>query len=397
MEIQRIDAFRKALPLLKRLKQAGFEAYFVGGCVRNYLLGVDINDIDITTDATPEQVEKLFHQVIPVGVEHGTVIVRFHDQSYEVTTYRKKDANTNEFHFSDRIDEDLLYRDFTMNALAMDIHGRIIDYVEGKKAIKNRLIEAVNDAESRFREDPLRMLRAIRFVAQFNFSIERRTLQAINNLRHLIEGVAIERIKDETDTLIKGPYFKKALYYLHHTKLIYSLPLFKEHKQFIEILEKETSHFESFSHMVALLYYYDRTITPSRWIKEWNGSNKEKKDAQLLTEALFAYEKDGMTPWIAYRLPEALHKPFVKIIDTMDEGSLSIEQLRYFTKNLTIRSRDELKVNGYLLMKWFPNRKRGKWLKEMLDAIEYAVVMNQLVNEEEKIKEWITCHPLATD
>src|SRR5690625_6702479 len=99
MEIQRIDAFSNAIPLLKRLNQAGFEAYFVGGSIRNYLLGVYINNIDITTDATPEQVEKLFHQVIPVGVEHGTVIVRFHDQSYEVTTYRKKDAYTNVFYF----------------------------------------------------------------------------------------------------------------------------------------------------------------------------------------------------------------------------------------------------------------------------------------------------------
>lgn len=397
MEIQGIEAFQKAIPILKKLESAGFEAYFVGGCVRDYILGRPIHDIDITTNASPQEVKGLFRQVLPVGIEHGTVIVRFANQSFEVTTFRKKPAGEKTFQFSKELSEDVLFRDFTINALAMDRSGRIIDLVNGKEALRNKIIEAVESPDARFQEDPLRMFRAIRFVAQLNFSIEKETLQAIQTHRHLLESVAIERLKAEMDKTIIAPYFMKALSYLEKTGLLYVVPIFKEYPKYGSVLQRATAPFSSFSQFVAFLCFLNKEVGIKDWMKAWSSSNKEKKEAKLLFNALHIHEEEGVTPWLVYQLPKALHQPFVTIIDTIEGKTVTIKKVREIYARLPIRSREELQVDGYLLMQWFPNRRRGKWIKEMLEAIEYAVVTDQLPNEKDKIKEWIACHPLATD
>ena len=163
--------------ILKTLEDAGFAACFVGGCVRDTLLGRPVHDWDVTTSALPEEIMALFPRCIPTGIKHGTVTVLLNGESFEVTTFRRDGAYHDGRHpdgvvFVPNLTEDLARRDFTINAMAMHLDGSITDCFDGKADLKRGIIRCVGDPERRFREDALRMLRALRFSAQLGFQIE---------------------------------------------------------------------------------------------------------------------------------------------------------------------------------------------------------------------------------
>lgn len=179
-----------------------YEAFIVGGCVRDCLLGKIPNDYDITTSATPDIIEKLFIKTIPTGIEHGTVTVVLENENFEVTTYRTEGNYLNNrrpgyVSFVSNIKEDLSRRDFTINALAYNNKEGLIDYFNGISDIKNKIIRAVGDPNKRFQEDALRMLRAIRFSCQLGFKIDDLTYEAIKANYKLIKNISMERIRDE--------------------------------------------------------------------------------------------------------------------------------------------------------------------------------------------------------
>src|SRR5699024_675608 len=162
-----INQLKNAIPILRTIESYGHEAYFVGGCVRDVIRKQTIKDIDIATSALPEEIQVIFSKVIPVGIDHGTVIVRYQGNSYEVTTFRDEGEYSDKRHpdevtFIRDLKQDLARRDFTMNALAMDKDGNIIDPYGGKEDIEDNMIRTVGNARHRFNEDALRMLRAIR-------------------------------------------------------------------------------------------------------------------------------------------------------------------------------------------------------------------------------------------
>lgn len=397
MNMIKSEQFSEALPILNELERAGYEAYFVGGCVRDFLLQKKVTDIDITTSATPEQVMEIFPKVIPVGIAHGTVIVRWNKQSYEVTTFRNKLTAENSFSIGNTLADDLVYRDFTMNALAMDKLGHITDLFDGQTHLQNRMIKAVEDPYMRFKEDPLRMVRACRFVSQLGFTIANDTVEAIKQVKNALQSVAIERLKSEMTRLITEEYYADGLGYLIETGLIEELPVFQQHTEYVSLLQQEKSPFSSFSHMIAYLYELQPSVRISTWTKKWKASNNEKREAKELIRAITYYKEQGITLWLIYQLDEALHKPFMQIIDTIYKETITAKNIHSLRNKLPIHSQQELAVDGHLLMKWFPNKKPGRWIQEMIEAIEFAVVMNELENNELLIKEWITCHPLATD
>lgn len=180
----------------------GFEAFMVGGCVRDSILNSSPKDYDIATSAKPEDTLSIFEKTIPTGIKHGTVTVLINNNSYEVTTYRT-DGNYLDnrrpscVNFVTDIKEDLSRRDFTINALAYNKSIGLIDYFNGINDISKKLIRCVGDADKRFKEDALRMLRAIRFSCQLNFKIEEATLNAIIKNSKLINNISRERIRDE--------------------------------------------------------------------------------------------------------------------------------------------------------------------------------------------------------
>ena len=179
-----------------------YEAFMVGGCVRDCLLGLTPKDYDITTSALPNITESLFEKTIPTGIKHGTVTVVLDNENLEVTTYRTEGNYLDNRHpesveFVSNIREDLSRRDFTVNALAYNNKEGLIDYFNGIDDIKNKIIKAVGDPNKRFQEDALRMLRAIRFSCQLGFEIDNLTYTAIKENYKLIKNISIERIRDE--------------------------------------------------------------------------------------------------------------------------------------------------------------------------------------------------------
>ena len=190
--------------ILKILREAGFEAYYVGGCVRDTFLNRPIHDWDITTSALPEEIMSCFEHCIPTGIRHGTVTVFVDHMQAEVTTYRTDGIYMDGRHpeqvrFVSSLAEDLGRRDFTINAMAMDQNGRIVDLYEGRNDLQNKVIRCVGEPEKRFREDALRMFRALRFSAQLGFSIEIETWNAISKCAALANALSTERVRDELE------------------------------------------------------------------------------------------------------------------------------------------------------------------------------------------------------
>ncbi|MBR5246190.1 MAG: CCA tRNA nucleotidyltransferase [Clostridia bacterium] len=193
------------------LKNSGFEAFLIGGSVRDFIMGLPIGDIDITTNATPAEVKKVFKdfRVIETGIKHGTVTVLIDNEPLEITTYRSESSYSDNRHpdsvtFSKSLSDDVVRRDFTMNAIAYDFNDGFRDLVNGIDDIKNQTIRCIGDAQTRFREDALRILRALRFSSVLGFSIEEKTKYAIHECKDLLLNISAERIREEFVKLICG-------------------------------------------------------------------------------------------------------------------------------------------------------------------------------------------------
>lgn len=197
--------------IIHTLQEAGFEAYAVGGCVRDSILGRMPDDWDITTSAKPEEVKALFRRTVDTGIKHGTVTVLMNKVGYEVTTYRIDGAYEDGRHpkdvtFTASLTEDLRRRDFTINAMAYNDEEGLVDVFGGVEDIEKKMLRCVGDPEARFGEDALRMMRAVRFSAQLGYEIEKKTKQAIKKLAPTLEKISAERIAVELVKLLKSPH-----------------------------------------------------------------------------------------------------------------------------------------------------------------------------------------------
>lgn len=193
---------KNANMIMEKLNRNGFESYVVGGAVRDMVMGLSPNDIDITTSATPEEVIRLFPKTFPSGIAFGTVTVVIENEEFEVTTFRTDgeylDGRRPEtVTFGKTIDEDLSRRDFTINAMAMDIDGNITDPFGGLHDIEKEVVRCVGNPEKRFSEDALRMMRAIRFASRYEFAIEGVLFNSIKKFAPTIKKVSLERINQE--------------------------------------------------------------------------------------------------------------------------------------------------------------------------------------------------------
>lgn len=193
--------------IIETLEQNGYEAYAVGGCVRDSILGREPNDWDITTSADPYEVKKLFSHTIDTGLQHGTVTIMLEHVGYEVTTYRidgdyEDSRHPKEVTFTKSLEEDLKRRDFTVNAMAYNDRDGLIDLFHGMDDIQKKVIRCVGNAEERFTEDALRIMRAVRFSAQFGYEIELETKKAIVKLAPNLKNISAERIREELIKLL---------------------------------------------------------------------------------------------------------------------------------------------------------------------------------------------------
>jgi tRNA nucleotidyltransferase (CCA-adding enzyme) len=392
-----IEPFLSAVPVLKMLEKAGFDAYFVGGSVRDYLLKKPIHDVDIATSATPQEMKKIFSKTVDIGIEHGTILVLYRDASYEITTFRTE-AEYVDFRrpssvsYIRSLQEDLMRRDFTMNAIAMDANGKIIDPFFGQQAILDKRIETVGIAEERFQEDALRMMRAVRFMSQLSFKIENKTLNALSKLGFLLEKIAVERKTAEFEKLLLGKDRRKAIRYLIETNMFSFLPGLKNQKESLTKLQTYSCENLNLNEMWSILIYCldinGKTI--ENFLRGWKLPLKQIKEiGHILAFLHIRLERE----WSRYDLYLAkkdifpsVEKIYLQIIGSDERESLNKYNRMY--QMLSIKDRAEMDITGSDLMNWF-DQKGGPWVKEMLLKIEQAILDGEVENKKMKIKEWL--------
>jgi tRNA nucleotidyltransferase (CCA-adding enzyme) len=389
--------FLAAVPVLERLESAGFEAYFVGGSVRDYLLHKEINDVDIATSATPEEVKQIFDKTVDIGIEHGTLLVLFQNHSYEITTFRNE-AEYEDFRrpkevtFIRSLTEDLQRRDFTMNAIAMNKDGNLIDPFQGQLSISNQVIQTVGKAADRFQEDALRMMRAVRFVSQLSFTIEEETLTALKNLVYLLENIAVERKQMEFEKLLSGPNRKQAIQLILQTNIYIYLPGLAKHGESLKLLLEYKLDKLNKRELWALLLFCLR-IEKTKiegFLRDWRIPLKEIREIQLI---LYYLNKRLETSWSHYDLYAATKDIFISserlyLVINGIEGNESIKEYVEMYDGLPIKERSEMDLTGTDLMDWF-NKSGGLWVKELLFKVEQAILEGRVDNNKKIIKEWL--------
>jgi tRNA nucleotidyltransferase (CCA-adding enzyme) len=215
-----------AVKVCRTLRDAGYDTFLVGGAVRDLLLHKDPVDYDLATSATPDQMTALFRRVIPTGIEHGTVTVLVNDMSIEITTFRTEIGYTDgrrpdSVTFGASIEDDLARRDFTMNGMALDPVGhRFLDPFHGEEDLHAGVVRAIGDAPARFAEDHLRLLRAVRFATQLEFTIEENTWNALGQYSQSISRVSPERLRDEITKILQSARPSRGLRLLRDSGLL---------------------------------------------------------------------------------------------------------------------------------------------------------------------------------
>ncbi|MGG0642765.1 CCA tRNA nucleotidyltransferase [Sporosarcina gallistercoris] len=379
---------RQSRTVITRLNEAGFEAVFVGGAVRDYLLGKDPADIDIATSATPEQVKSVFQNTIDLGTEHGTVMVIECGQPIEVTTYRTEgtysdNRRPDEVQFVTSLEEDLKRRDFTINALALRIDGEVVDPFQGREDLSKKTIRAVGNASERFSEDALRMIRAVRFVSVLGFKLESSTKSSITALRSTIGTLSVERIKAEFDKLFQGAFAHEALKLIAETKLSEVFPLYPAQQD----AWLKCSPFRNSLDGWASLMIAGR-FEASEVANAYKLSNKERLFLQSVQKFHVIRQQRSYTIEDFYNAEYSILVTVEKLIGALTpQQPIDEHAIRKAIELLPIRSGQELAVRGKEIMGW-TGRRGGRWLGEALQAIEHAVLYQVIPNEHNAIKEW---------
>ncbi|WP_421379188.1 CCA tRNA nucleotidyltransferase [Bacillus salacetis] len=382
--------FENALPVLKKLEEAGYQAYFVGGAVRDLLMKRPTNDVDIATSALPEEVKAVFPKTIDVGIEHGTVVVIFNETPYEITTFRSEEEykdfrRPESVTFITSLKEDLQRRDFTINAIAMDSSGGIHDPFGGESDIHAKIIRTVGSAEERFKEDALRMMRAVRFMAQLDFEMESETLESVRRNGANIRFVAIERLSAEFEKLLSGSFKKASIASLVATGLYKYLPALQR-----KVLESAASlpvnrlTNEQMWLLVSFLSKGEENL-----MEHWRLPSKKIKYISKAVKFLsgrMEREWDRYTLYLAGISTAYDVEEVYRVLKLSDQtGRAELEKLY---DELPIRNRGELAVTGNDLMKW-SGKSGGPWIKEILDNTEKAVINSIIPNQKSTIREWL--------
>lgn len=395
VDIHAVPLFVDALPVLQTLKNAGHEAVFVGGSVRDLVLGKEISDVDIATSATPEEVKSLFAHTVDVGIEHGTVLVLHHHESYEVTTFRTEGTYQDFRHpdsvtFVRSLEEDLMRRDFTINALALNDQEEIVDYFNGIEDLQQKIIRCVGNPMERFNEDALRMMRAVRFSGQLGFKIEDTTFDAIRVLKENLERVAVERMKVEFEKMIQSPHRQLAFKAFVESELYHSCPDFKKAKDTLLKIGDFPLDSISITQAWILFAYYERLNAPQLKVvlKNWKSSNDQISTILTGYKTLLARLEREWDAFLAYDCPEGLALDVEQLLPGIGE-KLQLEAMKEVYFHLPIRSMKEIQIDGFGVKEALGLEKMGPLIGEVLQALQTEILSGKLANENSEIISWI--------
>lgn len=387
---------RIALRILKRIEEAGYAAYLVGGCVRDRFLGKESTDYDICTSATPEKIQQLFQHTIPTGYQHGTVTVLEEGIPFEVTTFRKEAGyvdhrRPSQVTFVSDLKTDLSRRDFTMNAMAQDRHGRMIDPFDGRKDIQSRQIRCVGKPIDRFSEDALRIIRAARFAAQFCFSLDDEVAKAIEVRKDRVGYLAIERVVAELEKIWVSSTSSIGLEIFWKYDLWSHLPVFR-YWNWKEVSEQEIKAFDwTQDRFVCWSFLLDlgqvdqqsvqrecrcltlpKKVTKAivdcfRLANQWEPSMTEKQLKQFLLH--FGIQ----TTERAYQL--------VSFRCLQQPSPLFRQKLSELWETMPVRSISDLSIDGKDLLQ-HTQQKAGPWVHKTLQYLLVRVALGEIPNEQ---------------
>ncbi|MCD7855737.1 MAG: CCA tRNA nucleotidyltransferase [Clostridiales bacterium] len=363
--------------ILDSLQEAAFEGFVVGGCVRDFLMGLDPHDYDITTNALPKDLKKIFPRTVDTGIKHGTVTVLVGKRSYEVTTYRidgeyKDSRHPEEVIFVQDIEKDLSRRDFCMNAIAYSPKDGYIDPFGGRNDIKSGIIKGVGDPNLRFNEDALRMLRAVRFSAQLGFKIEENTYAALKKNAELIKNVSMERVATELLRLLCSSHCEKADLLCSTNLGDYCVPeiteaLRKRGAEIISVL-KNANKKGYINEETALAAVLAKDPEPLKALKDLKLSNKLIDNVTALIKY---YDFDLKTGEYELRQLYSLLGDLVfELLNLKDAKEEDVSAAYEFLKSERILTKKDLSVNGRDLMSLgLKGRQIGAAEEGLLDII----------------------------
>lgn len=398
MSIQKEPLFLEALPVMQQLVDAGYEAYFVGGSVRDMLLHKPISDVDIATSATPQEVKEIFPHTVDVGIEHGTVMVIYHKEGYEVTTFRTEEGYEDFRHpdkvtFVRSLEEDLKRRDFTINALAIGIDDQLMDFFDGIGDLERQCIRCVGDAKERFNEDALRMFRAVRFVGQLGFQVEEETKNAISLLKMNLSKVAVERMKVEFEKMIQSSYRNEAMQLFVETGLYQACPLFDGKGEILlklaEFPIKEMSVLQAWILFVDELKLSDKEVTPL--LKSWKSSNEQIRDVLVGYKTYRARKEEDWNFFLAYDCPYEVACEVEQLLIVQDKSS-SMEGLEATYQSLPIRSMNDIQLNGHDIIRILKLDKKGPIIGQVLKTVEKMILEQSIENNAEILEAYVLTH-----
>ncbi len=377
--------YLKGQNVIKKLLDHNYQAYFVGGFVRDRLLGLDINDIDITTNALPSEVQNIFEKTRATGIKYGTVTVFQGAQKYELTTFRA-DMNYIDHRkpervvFSNDLAEDLKRRDFTINALAMDLNEKIVDMFSGIKDLELKLIRAIGDPDIRFKEDALRILRAFRFVSKLGFDIEEKTFKSIMKNIRLLAEISNERILSELKKLLIYPYKEKALKLMLEANIS---DVFPQLEKGINLLSKHEGYEVEYLEFFALCFYLEKIDIP----KIWRFSNKERAIINKIIELITVTENDQFNEMIIYRLGKDLPLMANNISRLINPSNNQENIINQIYDNLPIYRTCDLKFKGQDILE-LSTLSNAEIIGDIIDDITYQVISGQINNDYQEIKNY---------
>lgn len=353
-----------ALKLLDEITSYGFQAYIVGGFVRDYILGIESNDIDINTNATPKEIKNIFDSCLP-NEDYGSVTVIKKGVRFEITTFRKEmsyldNRRPSQIEYIDDLYQDLLRRDFTINTLCMNKDGEIIDFLGGRSEIDSRVVKTVGNAKTRFEEDSLRILRAVRFATILDFKLDKETRDAIIDTRELLKNLSYYRKKEELDKIFGSSNADKGI------SLLLDLGLDK----YLELdnLDKVTCT-SSLIGVWSILNVVDK----------YPFNNNERELIKNINEAFLLNNLD----------PMALYKYGLYVNSVAGEiKGLDIKNITESYNNLIIQSRRDLDITSDDIMKGL-NKGPGSYLKDIYSDIEREVLYRRVKNEKDAIMTYI--------
>ena len=351
------------------IEENGYKAYIVGGFVRDYLLGINSTDIDVTTSATPKEIKKIFQKVLLrksdyTDSNYGSVLVVYKNIEFEVTTMREEydyidNRHPSSIKYVDDLLIDLKRRDFTINAICIDKNGLIIDPLNGKLSLKNKIIKTINDSTKSFNDDALRILRAIRFATTLNFKLDDDIEKSIKLTKTNLKNISYERKKIELDKMFASKNAKYGIELIKKLDLVDSLEL------------NNLDRVKDYTDLIGIWSMINSSVYKFT-----------KVEKELIKKVNIVYDLDNLDPFILYK-----YGLYVNTLAGINKG-ISKQKITKIYNSLPIKSKSDIDIDAETICKIL-NRKPDSFINHVYKTLEIEILKSNLENKREKIINFI--------